>query len=173
MTYDNISRKKWKFWALSDNVPLRTWRQMYHQHEGAVGSSGCIWISRPLTDGSVVAVSSLATTVTGPVPSWIPSVGLIKAMAYARKVQTTGELPWRNLRAARCSNKDSVATLVRKYIQTDGGLFEQPTYVAHYATVAVYLTAHLHKHRTIYISATAVKTTVVYTIFLTHDYPGN
>jgi hypothetical protein len=59
--------------------------------------------------------------------------GCMKAMAYARKVHTTGELPWRNLRAARCSNKDSVATLVRKCIQIDGGLFEQPTYVAHYA----------------------------------------
>ena len=48
--------------------------------------------------------------------------GCMKAMAYARKVHTTGELPWRNLRAARCSNKGSVATLVRKCIQTDGGL---------------------------------------------------
>jgi hypothetical protein len=95
----------------------------------------------------------------------------MKAMMYARKVHTTGQLPWRTLRAARCSNKGSVATLVRICIQTDGGLFEQPTYVAHYATVLVYLTARLNKYRTVYRSATAVKTTVVYTIFPTQDLP--
>jgi len=39
--------------------------------------------------------------------------GCRKTMAYARKVHTT-ELPWRNLTAARFSNKDSVATLVRR-----------------------------------------------------------
>jgi len=42
MTSVNTSCKKCKFWAPLDNVPLRKWRQMYHQQDGAVGSSGSI-----------------------------------------------------------------------------------------------------------------------------------
>jgi len=97
----------------------------------------------------------------------------MKVTAYAGKVHTTGELPWRTLRAARCSNKGSVATLFRICIQTDGGPFEQPTYVAHYTTVLLHLTVYLNKYRTIYRTTTVVKTTVVYTRFLTKDYLSN
>jgi hypothetical protein len=71
----------------------------------------------------------------------------MKAMAYARKVHTTGELPWRNLRAARCSHKGSVATLVRKRNQTDGGLFEQLARSVNYGTVAVPSTDDLNKYK--------------------------
>jgi hypothetical protein len=70
----------------------------------------------------------------------------MKAMAYAHKVHTT-ELPWRNLRAARCSNKGSVATLVRKCTQRDGGLFEQLARAVDCGTVVVLSTDDLNKYK--------------------------
>ena len=71
----------------------------------------------------------------------------MKAMVYARKVHTTGKLLWRNLRAVRCSKKGSVATLVKKCNQTDGGLFEQLARPGNYGDVAVLSTDGLNKYK--------------------------
>jgi len=71
----------------------------------------------------------------------------MKSMTYARKVHTTGELHWRTVRAVRSSNKGSVATLVRKSIQTDGGLFEQLARAVNYGTAAVLSTDDLNKYK--------------------------
>jgi len=57
----------------------------------------------------------------------------MKAMVYAHKVNTREELFRRILSTARSTNNaavlpkvtSSVVTQVRKYIQTDGGHFEQ------------------------------------------------
>jgi len=75
----------------------------------------------------------LATTVTKAEPIRLPSVGYMKTMMYAHKVNTTEELLQRILSAARSINNtalllrftSSLDTRVRKCIQADGGHFEQ------------------------------------------------
>jgi len=77
--------------------------------------------------------TELATTVTKAEPIRLPSVGYMKAMVYAHKVNTTEELLQRILSAARSINNtavlrkvtSSLVTRVRKCIEADGGHFEQ------------------------------------------------
>ena len=74
--------------------------------------------------------------------------GYMKAMVYAHKVNTR-ELPQRILNAARINNNavllrrvtSSLATRVRKCIQTDGGHFEQFALLLNGESVTVRLTA--------------------------------
>jgi hypothetical protein len=81
-----------------------------------------------------MAVRSLATTVTGPVPSWLPSVGLHESYGIC----TQG--PHNRTTLAKSQSCKILKQRFRghagqKMYQADGGLFEQPTYVAHYSTV--------------------------------------
>ena len=75
--------------------------------------------------------------------------GYMKAMVYAHKVNTTEELLQRILSAARSLYNavllrrvtSSLATRVRKCIQTDGGHFEQFALLLNGESVTVRLTA--------------------------------
>jgi hypothetical protein len=121
--------------TLLENVPLQTRRQMYYQHDGVpphfsqvvrqypnhkfpnrwIGRGGAEnWPSRsPILDYHM----------------W----GYRKAMVYVHKVNTREELLQRILSAARSINNaavlrkvtSSLVTRVRKFIQADGGHFEQ------------------------------------------------
>ena len=77
----------------------------------------------------------------------------MNAMVYAHKVNTREELLQRILSTARSINNttvlrrvtSSLTTRVRKYIQADGGHFQQTACVMDGESVTVHLTAQLNK----------------------------
>jgi len=120
--------------------------------------------------------------------------GYMKAMVYARKVNTTEELLQRIFSVARSINNAAVlrrvtsylVTRVRKCIQADGGHFEQFSWVLNGQSVTVHLRAQLNKCAMllfpflIYLlylkthnSWTAANWTHVYMTFLTQNYLWN
>jgi len=77
----------------------------------------------------------------------------MKAMVYAHKVNTREELLQRILSAARSISNTAVLrkvtssldTQLRKFIQADGGHFEQLASVLNGESVTLHLTAYLNK----------------------------
>ena len=135
---------------LLENVPLQKRRQMYYQHGGAPPHFSQVvrqylnhkfpkrWIGR----GGAQNWPSRSPDLN---PLDYHVWGYMKAMVCAHKVNTREELLQRILSAAGSINNaavlrrvtSSLATRVRKCIQTDGGHFEQFAWVLNGQSVVV------------------------------------
>jgi len=124
--------------ALLDNVPLQIRRQIYYQHDGAQPHFSQVvrqyldhkfpnrWIGRGGAQNWPARSPDLN-------PLDYHVWGYMKAMMYARKVNTREELLQRILSAARSINNaallrkvtSSLVTRVRKCIHADGGHLRQ------------------------------------------------
>jgi len=129
--YANVLQDKLP--ALLENVPLQTRR-----HDGAQPHFSQLvrqYLNHKLSnDGLVVAVHRIGHQRSPDLNSLGYHVwGYMKAMVYAHKVNTRQELLQRILSAAKSINNpavlrkvtSSLVTRVRKFIQADGGHFEQ------------------------------------------------
>jgi len=149
--YANVLQDKLP--ALLENVPLQTWRQTYFQHDGAQPHFSQFvrqYLNHKFPNW---------WTGRGGAQNWPPrSPNLnpldyhvccyMKAMMYAHKVNTREELLQRAVSATRSTNNTAVfpkvtcslVTRARKFIQADGGHFEQLAWVLNGQSVTVHLT---------------------------------